>query len=71
MFALLNRLDGYTLWSGLALHISLNLAWNVLAVPDAIAMGWQGIGLRLGAAALAVLVLWALLPPRARRTGPL
>lgn len=71
VFAVLNRLDGYTLWSGLALHVSLNLAWNVLAVPDAIAMGWQGIGLRLGAAGLAGLLLWALLPPRARRTTTL
>ena len=71
VFAVLNRLDGYTLWSGLALHVSLNLAWNVFTVPDAIAMGWQGIGLRLGAAALAVLVLWALLPPRARRATAL
>ncbi len=71
VFAVLNRLDGYTLWSGLVLHVSLNLAWNVISVPDAIAMGWQGIGLRLGAAALAVLVLSALLPPHARRTAPL
>lgn len=69
VFAVLNRLDGYTLWSGLVLHVSLNLAWNVISVPDAIAMGWQGIGLRLGAAGLAVLLLWAVLPPRARRTA--
>ncbi|WP_309687413.1 CPBP family intramembrane glutamic endopeptidase [Stenotrophomonas sp. SORGH_AS_0321] len=70
IFALLNRLDGYTLWSGLALHVSLNLAWNVITVADAIAMGWQGIGLRLGAAALAVLLCWQL-PARARRPVPL
>lgn len=71
IFALLNRLDGYTLWSGLALHVSLNLAWNVITVADAIAMGWQGIGLRLGAAALAVLLLCWQLPARARRPVPL
>lgn len=71
VFAWLNRLDGYTLWSGLALHVSLNLAWNVISVPDAVALGWQGIGLRLGAAVLALVLLWRLLPPRSRQPAPL
>lgn len=70
VFAWLNRLDGYTLWSGLALHVSLNLAWNVISVPDAIALNWQGIGLRLGAAALALVLVWRVGSSRRRRLAP-
>lgn len=71
LFAWLNRLDGSTIWSGLALHVSLNLAWSVISIPDALALGWQSIGLRLGAGLLAVLLLWRLLPAAARRPAPL
>lgn len=60
VFAWLNTLDGYTLWSGLALHVSLNLAWNVFVISDATAVGWPGTTLRLSAAGLAVGLLWLL-----------
>lgn len=66
VFAWLNSLDDYTLWSGLALHVSLNLAWNVMLVTDATATGWQGITLRLSAAALSVLLLYLLRRRRLR-----
>ncbi|NIJ68165.1 hypothetical protein [Xanthomonas sp. 60] len=54
----LNRLDGSTLRCGAALHVSLNLAWNVMLLPDALALGGQSITLRLGSVALAVLLVW-------------
>lgn len=54
----LNRLDGYTLRCGAALHLSLNLAWIVTVLPDALALGGQSITLRLGSAALTVLQVW-------------
>lgn len=54
----LNRLDGYTLRRGAALHVSLNLAWIVTVLPDALALGGQSITLRRGSAALAVLLVW-------------
>ncbi len=56
-FACLNRLGGYTVWNGLALHVSLNLAWSVMAIPEDAALGWQGISLRLGAVALSLLLV--------------
>ena len=57
IFAWLDRLDGNTLWCGLVLHVSMNLAWNVFRVDDAIALGWQVTGLRIGTALLAVALL--------------
>ena len=52
--AWLDHLDGDTLWCGLALHVSMNLAWNVFSLDDAVAVGWQATGLRIGTALLAV-----------------
>ncbi|MDH0173268.1 CPBP family glutamic-type intramembrane protease [Stenotrophomonas sp. GD04145] len=57
VFAWLDRLDGNTLWCGLALHVSMNLAWNVFSLDDAAALGWQATSLRIGTALLAVAVL--------------
>jgi len=59
VFAWLNTLDDYTLWSGLALHVSLNLAWNVFVISEATAVGWPATVLRLSAAGLAVGLVWA------------
>ncbi|MDA3306419.1 MULTISPECIES: CPBP family glutamic-type intramembrane protease [Stenotrophomonas] len=56
-FAWLDHLDGDTLWCGLILHVSMNLAWNVFSLDDAVALGWQATGLRIGTALLAVAVL--------------
>ncbi len=57
IFAWLDHLDGDTLWCGLALHVSMNLAWNVFSLDDAVALGWQATSLRIGTAVLAVVVL--------------
>ncbi|WP_176429829.1 MULTISPECIES: CPBP family glutamic-type intramembrane protease [Stenotrophomonas] len=57
IFAWLDHLDGNTLWCGLALHISMNLAWNVFSLDDAVALGWQATSLRIGTALLAVAAL--------------
>lgn len=57
IFAWLDHLDGDTLWCGLALHVSMNLAWNVFSLDDAAALGWQATSLRIGTALLAVVVL--------------
>ncbi|MEG2804577.1 CPBP family intramembrane glutamic endopeptidase [Stenotrophomonas sp.] len=56
-FAWLNHLDRLTLWSGLALHVSLNLAWSLFILEDAMALDWKVTTLRLAAAAMAVLTL--------------
>lgn len=54
IFAWLDHLDGNTLWCGLVLHVSMNLAWNVFSLDDALALGWQATSLRIGTALLAV-----------------
>ena len=57
IFAWLDHLDGDTLWCGLVLHLSMNLAWNVFSLDDAVALGWQATGLRIGTALLSVAIL--------------
>jgi len=57
IFAWLDHLDGDTLWCGLVLHVSMNLAWNVFSLDDAVALGWQATSLRIGTTLLAVAVL--------------
>lgn len=57
IFAWLDHLDGDALWCGLVLHVSMNMAWNVFNLDDAVALGWQATSLRIGAALLAVAVL--------------
>ncbi len=57
IFAWLDHLDGDTLWCGLVLHVSMNLVWNVFSLDDAVALGWQATGLRIGTALLAVTIL--------------
>ncbi|MCF7750870.1 CPBP family intramembrane metalloprotease [Bacillus subtilis subsp. subtilis] len=59
VFAALCSLDRNTVWSAVVLHVSLNMAWNVMQVSERTAIGWQGNTLRLSAALLAVLgLLW-------------
>lgn len=58
VFAVLDALDGDTIWSGWVFHISLNAAWNVFAVPDEAVFGWTGNGLRIFSAALAIGLVW-------------
>ncbi|HDS1586153.1 TPA: CPBP family intramembrane metalloprotease [Stenotrophomonas maltophilia] len=57
IFAWLDHLDGDTLWCGLVLHVSMNMAWNVFSLDDVVALGWQATSLRIGTALLAVAVL--------------
>jgi len=69
IFAWLNHLDGDTLWCGLVLHVSMNLAWNVFSLDDTVALGWQATSLRIGTALLAVAALaWHV---RRQRSNPL
>lgn len=58
LFAVLDAMDGYTLWCGWLFHCSLNAAWDVFDVAPSAATGWLGNGLRVLCAALAVGLVW-------------
>lgn len=60
VFAVLDAMNGYTLWCGLVFHVSLNAAWDVFDVAPSAATGWLGNGLRVLSAALAIGGVWLL-----------
>lgn len=66
LFAALDALDGYAIWSGWVFHCSVNAAWEVFSVSDNAATGWIGNSLRFASALLALLLLTFILP-RLRR----
>lgn len=70
VFAILDELDGRTLWSGLVLHVSLNASWNVFSVSDDAVGGWLATGVRLFSALSAIALLWWLRARRSRRDTP-
>lgn len=61
VFAVLDALNRYTIWSGLLFHISLNAAWGVFDMSTA-SGGWGMVSnaMRLVSAGLAVALLWRL-----------
>lgn len=66
VFALLDALNRYTIWSGFVFHCSLNAAWGVFDLSGASGgWGWINNLLRLACAIAAVVLLW-----RFRGAGP-
>jgi membrane protease YdiL (CAAX protease family) len=59
VFAVLDALNRYTIWSGLAFHCSLNAAWGMFDVSSSgSGWGWVTNLLRVLCAALAVFLVW-------------
>lgn len=57
VFAVLDMFDGYTIWSGFVLHVSLNATWSIFVVSGNATSGLAGIVLRLASAVIALLLL--------------
>jgi hypothetical protein len=61
VMAVLDALDGDTIWSGWVLHASLNASWSVFDTgSDSAAGSWAATAVRLTSAALAIGLLWQL-----------
>ncbi|HEU4969641.1 CPBP family intramembrane glutamic endopeptidase [Sphingomonas sp.] len=58
LFAVVDAIDGYTIWSGFVIHVSMNAVWVVCTPPDSMGTGWVGNALRLATAALALFLFW-------------
>jgi membrane protease YdiL (CAAX protease family) len=58
LFAVVDAIDGYTIWSGFVIHASMNAVWVVCTPPDSMGTGWIGNALRLLTAALALFLFW-------------
>lgn len=58
VFAVLDGMDGNTIWCGLVFHCSLNAAWDVFDVAPTAATGWLNNGLRVVSAIMAIALVW-------------